>query len=56
MKIIDCITYFNEPKLFELRFNILSDHVDEFLSLRSKIYSRTKKLAFNIKNFEKFQK
>ena len=31
MKIIDCITYFNEPMLFDLRLNILEKFVDEFL-------------------------
>ena len=31
MKIIDCITYFNEPLLFELRLNILEKFVDEFI-------------------------
>ena len=31
MKIIDCITYFNEPLLFELRLNILDKFVDEFV-------------------------
>ena len=31
MKIIDCITYFNEPMLYELRLNILDKFVDEFL-------------------------
>ena len=57
MKIIDCITYFNEPLLFELRFNILSDHVDEFLICEAKFThaGEKKKLNFNIKNFEKFK-
>ena len=34
MKIIDCITYFNEPLLFELRLNILNEYVDEFLEAK----------------------
>ena len=31
MKIFDCITYFDEPLLFDLRLNILNDYVDEFV-------------------------
>ena len=31
MKIFDCITYFDEPLLFELRLHILNDYVDEFV-------------------------
>ena len=31
MKIFDCITYYDEPMLFELRLNILSSYVDEFI-------------------------
>jgi len=57
MKIIDCITYFNEPLLFELRFNILSDHVDEFLVCEAKFThaGERKKLNFDIKNFGRFK-
>ena len=31
MKIFDCITYFDEPMLFDLRLNILEPYVDEFV-------------------------
>ena len=31
MKIIDCITYFDEPLLFELRLKVLNNYVDEFI-------------------------
>ena len=31
MKIFDCITYFDEPLLFDLRLNILNEYVDEFI-------------------------
>ena len=31
MKIYDCITYFDEPMLFEVRLNILNSYVDEFV-------------------------
>ena len=36
MKIIDCITYFNEPLLFEIRLNILEKFVDEFIVCEAK--------------------
>ena len=36
MKIIDCITYFDEPMLFELRLNILDNYVDEFIVCEAK--------------------
>ena len=58
MKIIDCITYFNEPLLFELRLNILNEYVDEFLICEAKFThaGERKKLNFNIKDYEKFKK
>ena len=68
MKIIDCITYFNEPMLFELRLNILDKHVDEFIVCESlfthagknkELFThagKKKKLFFDIKKFEKFFK
>ena len=31
MKIYDCITYLNEDRLLDLRFNILDDFVDFFV-------------------------
>ena len=58
MKIIDCITYFNEPMLFELRLNILDKHVDEFIVCESLFThaGKKKKLFFDIKKFENFSK
>ena len=58
MKIIDCITYFNEPLLFELRLNILNEYVDEFLICEAKFThaGERKKLKFNKKDYEKFKK
>lgn len=58
MKIIDCITYFNEPLLFELRLNILDKYVDEFLVCEAK-YTHSgerKKLNFDLDKFKKFKK
>ena len=58
MKIIDCITYFDEPMLFELRLNILDNYVDEFIVCEAK-YSHAgikKDLNFDISKFKKFSK
>ncbi|MDC2986904.1 hypothetical protein OAY20_02255 [Candidatus Pelagibacter bacterium] len=57
MKIIDCITYFDEPMLFDLRLNILEKFVDEFLVCEAKYTHAGKKknLNFDIKNFENFK-
>ena len=35
MKIIDCVTYFDEPMLFEIRINILNKFVDTFLVIEA---------------------
>jgi beta-1,4-mannosyl-glycoprotein beta-1,4-N-acetylglucosaminyltransferase len=58
MKIIDCITYFNEPLLFELRLNILEKFVDEFIVCEARYThaGEKKKLNFNIDDFKKIQK
>jgi beta-1,4-mannosyl-glycoprotein beta-1,4-N-acetylglucosaminyltransferase len=58
MKIIDCITYFNEPLLFELRLNILEKFVDEFIVCEARYThaGEKKKLNFNIDDFKKFKK
>ena len=57
MKIIDCITYFNEPLLFDIRLNILNEHVDYFvISESNKTHQgKDKKINFNINNFSKFR-
>ncbi len=51
-KIIDCITYFDNSLMFDLRFNILKDVVDIFVVCESKYdhRNRIKNLNFN-KNF-----
>lgn len=58
MKIIDCITYFNEPMLFELRLNILDKYVDEFVVCESLFThaGKNKELYFDIKKFKDFSK
>ena len=57
MKIFDCITYFDEPMLFELRLNILSSYVDEFIVSEATYTHSGKKKIINFKkeNFPKFK-
>jgi len=54
MKIIDCVTYFDEPMLFELRKNILNKYVDIFLVIEARHThsGKKKKLNFNIDNYQ----
>ena len=46
-KIIDCITFFDNNFMFDLRYNILKDYVDMFVVCESK---------FNHKGIEKKKK
>ena len=57
MNIYDCITYFDEPILFDLRLNILDKYVDKFIVIEAKHThsGREKKLNFDINNFKKFK-
>ena len=57
MRIIDCITYFNEPMLFELRLKILGKYVDEFLVCEARYThaGEKKKLNFDLNRFKDFQ-
>ena len=57
MKTIDCITYFDEPLLFELRLNILEKYVDEFIVCEAKYThaGKKKELNFDIRKYEKFK-
>ena len=57
MKIFDCITYFDEPMLFDLRLNILGEYVDKFIVIEAKHThsGNDKKLNFEINNFKKFK-
>ncbi len=56
-KLIDCITFFDNKRMFDLRFNILKDYVDFFVVCESKYDHRNnqKKLNFDI-NFLKQDK
>jgi len=57
MKIYDCITYFDEKMLFEMRLNILDKFVHRFVVVEAN-YTHSgniKKLNFNINNYPKFK-
>ncbi len=51
-KIIDCITFFDDNLMFELRYNILKKHVDFFIICESKFDHRNnyKDINFVLKN------
>ena len=53
-KIIDCITFFDNNFMFELRYNILKDYVDYFVICESKFDHRNdeKKLNFDSKFYK----
>ena len=50
MKIFDCTTYFNEPLIMDIRFNILNEHVAKFIIVESAYsHSGAKKKSILIK-------
>jgi beta-1,4-mannosyl-glycoprotein beta-1,4-N-acetylglucosaminyltransferase len=57
MKIYDCITYFNEKTLFELRLNILEKFVHRFVVVEANYThsGNNKKFNFNINDYPKFK-
>ena len=55
-KIIDCITFFDNDFMFDLRYNILYDVVDFFVICESKFYHRNNKKKINFKILEKYNK
>ena len=57
MKIFDCITYFDEPLLFDLRLNILNEYVDEFIVCEATFThsGQKKKINFNKNNYPNFK-
>ena len=57
MKIYDCCIYFDENLMLDMRFNILNEHVDKFVVVEAtRDHSgNSKKLNFDIKNFQKFK-
>ena len=56
MKIIDCITFFDEELILKLRLNILYDYVDKFIITEGAFDHRgnKRKLNFDIKKYEEF--
>ena len=58
MKIFDCVTFFEENRQMNLRFNILDNYVDHFVVCEGKYdhQGRRKKINFNINNYKKFKK
>ena len=58
MKIYDCIIYFNEDLLLDLRFNYLDKYVDKFVIVEStRTHSgKKRKLLFDINKFSSFKK
>ncbi len=57
MKIFDCVPFFDENMLFDLRLNILNDYVDKFVVVEQ-LYTHSglkKKQNFDIDNFKKFK-
>lgn len=55
--IYDCVTYFDEDLILDLRFNILNKYIDKFIVVESDIdhAGNKKKLNFNIDNFGQFK-
>ncbi len=55
--IYDCITFFNELEILELRLNILADYVDKFVIVEAnKTHTGGDKEFILEKNFERFEK
>jgi beta-1,4-mannosyl-glycoprotein beta-1,4-N-acetylglucosaminyltransferase len=54
-KIIDCITFFNENFIFDLRYKVLEEVVDQFIICESRYdhKGREKKLNFKKKKYDK---
>lgn len=57
MKIYDCVMFFDEAMMYEVRLNVLNEYVDKFVVAES-LYSHSgkrKKQNFNINNYPKFK-
>ena len=57
MNLIDCTTYFDEPMIMDIRFNILNQYVKKFVVVESTFShsGNKKKLNFNINEYNKFK-
>ena len=49
-KLYDCITFFDNNFMFDLRYNILKDVVDYFVVCESKYDHRNQKKKINFEN------
>ena len=57
INLYDCTTYFDEPMIMDIRFNVLNQYVKKFIVVES-TYSHSgskKKLNFDIKHYPKFK-
>ena len=50
-KIIDCITFFDNNLMFDLRYNILKNYVDCFIICESKFDHKNRPKKINFKQF-----
>ena len=50
-KIIDCVTFFDNNFMFEIRYNILVNYVDYFVICESKYDHKGKKKEISFSNF-----
>ena len=57
MKIYDCTTFYSEPMMLDVRFNILNEHVYKFVVSEANYThsGKPKKLNFDINNYPKFK-
>ena len=57
MKIYDCIQFFNEEHILELRINMLNEFVDFFVIAESTTdhQGNPKKLNFDLSKFKKYE-
>jgi len=57
MKIFDCVTFFEEERLMNLRFNILNPYVEKFIICEGSYdhRGRKKRINFNKNKFPKFK-
>ena len=46
-KIFDCMTFYDNNFMFDLRYNVLKDHVDYFIICESKFDHKGKKKKIN---------
>ena len=58
MTVYDCFPFFNEEHILDLRLNVLDKFVDFFVISESTVdhQGKVKKLNFDLKKFEKFEK